>query len=314
MHMSRQAKITVVDWGTAPLERPSVLARAGIGGGFRDEGEIARGGNASVHRIYDEDLKRRVALKILDEASSSEPSSTLRFYQEARLTAQLRHPGIPAVYALGVGARPYYMMEFVKGQTFARRVGSLGRDRLRPENLSALAEAVARVAEVLAHAHARGVVHRDLKPDNIMLGDSGRPYVIDWGVAMVMRPTEAPDGWLSTPLPREPEGTFVGTPCCMAPEQAHGRPDLIDARTDVFGLGGLLYFVLTGELLYPGGSVGEIARLAGSGRVLSPHLRSGEMLPFGLSAVAMRALSPKRSARYATALDFAQALRAAIRL
>jgi hypothetical protein len=179
------------------------------------EGELGRGGMAVVYRVLDTRLGRRIALKVMDDGSELAG-------EEARIVAQLEHPGIVPLYDAGTlpDGRFYYAMKLVEG---LRLDEFLERESTLPERLRIFQK----VAEAVAFAHSRGVIHRDLKPRNIMVGAFGEALVMDWGVA---RRTDA--------APERP-GTVVGTPRYMAPEQAAGSA-APDPRADVFSLGALL--------------------------------------------------------------------------
>ncbi|HEU4520829.1 MAG TPA: serine/threonine-protein kinase [Thermoanaerobaculia bacterium] len=181
--------------------------------------EIARGGMGVIYEAEDRDLQRRVAIKVLGTDLVS-PEAVERLRNEARIIAQLEHPGIVPVHDVGVlpDGRAWYAMKLVRG------------DVLRPEGRSRteLLRTFLRICEAVAFAHAHGVVHRDLKPENVMIGSFGEVLIMDWGVAMAM------DGL------REETGLIVGTRGFMAPEQERGASAAVDQRADVFALGAML--------------------------------------------------------------------------
>ena len=184
-------------------------------------GEIGRGGMGVVYAAQDRELDRRVALKVLHFADES---------GEARILAQLEHPGIVPVHDSGIlpDGRLFYAMKLVDG----RRLDAFAAtDHPLAERLRLLVK----ICEPVAFAHARGILHRDLKPENVMVGPFGEVLVMDWGVARQLAGGA------------EQEGTIVGTPAYMAPEQAAGRMADIDERSDVYGLGAILRFLLQGE-------------------------------------------------------------------
>jgi serine/threonine protein kinase len=190
-------------------------------------GTIGRGGMATVYLARDRDLDREVALKVVDvpEGSGKAAERTLR---EARILARLEHPGIVPVHDVGTlpDGRVWYVMKRVRGQRLD--------DYARAASLAERLRAFLRICEAVAFAHAHGVIHRDLKPENVMVGPFGEVLVMDWGVAKVGEGQDA-------------HGTILGTPGYMAPEQERGDIERIDERTDVFGLGAILGFLLNGE-------------------------------------------------------------------
>jgi serine/threonine protein kinase len=270
---------------------------AGAGDAARDPGrqrseryelldEIGRGGMGVVYRALDRDLGREVAIKVPHEAGSSALERRLR--NEAHVLASLEHPGIVPIHDVGrfADGRLFYVMKYVRGRTLRQHLGEFGglNDRLR---------VFERVCEPVAFAHAHGCIHRDLKPDNVMLGAFGEVMVMDWGVArLATADTElsAPaDAW--APDGTQP-GTVVGTVGYMAPEQARGSSVAIDQRADVYSLGAILYLLLTGE-----------APPRDSDPVAAIRRRAG--LPRPLRSICARALAADPGNRYATVAELA---------
>lgn len=224
------------------------------------EREIGHGGMGDVYRARDEQLGRTLAVKVLQEKHQHNGDLQSRFLEEARLTGQLQHPGIPPLHELGTTCddRPFFSMKLVKGQTLA----DLLRGRKDPgEELSRFVSMFLQVCQTVAYAHAHRVIHRDLKPSNIMVGAFGEVQVMDWGLAKVVTgegPTEEGVEGASTirtgrPAGEEPgtePGSVLGTWQFMAPEQARGETHRLDERCDVFGLGAVLSVILTGEPPY----------------------------------------------------------------
>jgi len=210
---------------------------------------IARGGMGVVYAAEDEKLNRRVALKVLDSTGAA-PELTQRLIREARILAQLEHPGIVPVHDVGTlpDGRVFYTMKFVEGARLDRFVTQLSS---LPERLRLFL----RICDAVAFAHARGVLHRDLKPANVMVGSFGEVLVTDWGLAKIVQEDFSPEETtLASPKKNQSQeetqstvvtghGTVMGTPGYMSPEQARGETEKIDVRSDVFSLGALLKFV-----------------------------------------------------------------------
>src|SRR5581483_2145964 len=225
--------------------------------------EIARGGMGVVYRATDTVLNREVAVKVLADRFGANPGAARRFADEAQISGQLQHPGIPPVHDLGTlpGGRPFLAMKLIKGRTLADLLG----DRPDPSaDRGRFVAIVEQVCQAVAYAHAHKVIHRDLKPHNVMVGAFGEVQVMDWGLAKILgdRPAGAgePAVTVGTEIRtlREPDdgftqaGSVLGTPAYMSREQAIGAVDQVDARSDVFGLGAVLYEVLTGAPPYAG--------------------------------------------------------------
>jgi serine/threonine protein kinase len=257
-------------------------------------GRIGRGGMATVYVARDRELGREVAVKV-PHGTHPTPAEGARLLQEARILARLEHPGIVPVHDLGTlpDGRVFYVMKRVQGTRLdehARATPSLG-ERLR---------VFMRIAEPVAFAHAHGVIHRDLKPENIMVGPFGEVLVMDWGVARIRGAPAIPGGEATT-LPAEltdtAPGTVLGTPGYMAPEQAVGDLDLIDARSDVYALGGILYYLLTGR---PPRGTADGAVSTGGSSARQPPRRWVPSLPRPLEAICLKALADAPGDRYAS--------------
>ena len=222
-------------------------------GRYENLGEIARGGMGMVYRVRDLALDRELALKVMLVRHRG-PEPRRRFVEEARVAGRLQHPGIPPVHEIGEleDGRPYYTMKLIDGQTLAAMLAA------RPDPQHDLARFVSifqSICQTLGFAHARGVMHRDMKPENVMVGAFGEIQVMDWGLAKVLgRPDQA------AVRPRGDgaseggslAGDVMGTPAYMPPEQALGQVDRVDERSDVFALGAILCEVLTGAPPYVG--------------------------------------------------------------
>lgn len=269
-------------------------------------GPLGEGGTARVTAVLDPVLGREAALKRMHRRHLTDPITVRRFLQEARVTAHMDHPGVTRVLDLGLDASdcPWFTMELVRGETLAAWVRRMRLRRLAPEVLRAAVGWLAQVADAVHHAHGKGIVHRDLKPENVICDPAGHAYVLDWGAAHLLSPAAAL-AW----APAEPQGSIVGTPCYFAPEQARGQVDRIDARTDVFGLGALLYFVLTGQPPYAPGPAPLVTWRAASGTVCDPRRHVPVGLPYALCRLAASSLDRDRAARPWSAGHVARALR-----
>ena len=235
-----------------------------------------QGGLGRVWLAHDTDLNRDVALKEILPEKAAHPEMWRRLLKEAQVAGQLEHPNIVPVYELARRSGdnpPFYTMRFVRGQTLGQAIASYhshrAEGRLDPLEQPRLLQAFVSVCQAIGYAHSRGVIHRDLKPVNVVLGGFGEVLVLDWGLAkMVDRPDEDKDlASLAITNDAETEPTRMGqtpgTPAYMAPEQAEGRLDLIDSRTDIYGLGTILFEILTGRPPHRGENLHElIARIA----------------------------------------------------
>ncbi|MFC1609933.1 WD40 repeat domain-containing serine/threonine protein kinase [Myxococcota bacterium] len=288
-------------------------------GHFTIVSEHGRGGHAKIYRAVDQHIGREVAVKILLEQHAEKwgsrptrvkpPPSIMRFVREARVTGQLEHPNIVPVHELGVreDGSVFYAMRLVRGETLARR---LSQCRTLTDRLKLLGS-FWDVCNAVAYAHSNGVVHRDLKPENTMVGQFGETVVLDWGIAKVRGERDEGAGDIKRQLSilkdsgiTVDDGMAIGTPRYMSPEQVMGRIGDIDERSDVWGLGAMLYELLTGEPPFEGELVVEVFE-----KVASAPLRSlGEVcpgVPPELAAVATRALKKKREERYQSASELA---------
>ena len=256
---------------------------------YRISKELARGGMGTVYLAEDTELDRRVAIKVL---STPETDNDLRerMIREAQIIARLEHPGIVPVHDVGVlpDGRVFYAMKYVRGSRldeYAAHVDSI-KDRLR--KFQAACDAV-------AFAHAHGVIHRDLKPQNIMIGLFGEVLVLDWGVAKILGKRSMVVSVEADPplMPKNNvdtlHGTIIGTRDYMSPEQACGEIDKLDERADVYSLGAVLYFLLTNQ-----------SPSQKRPRTINPKVSKPA------EAICLKAMAPEMNARYATAADLSR--------
>jgi predicted Ser/Thr protein kinase len=258
---------------------------------YRVEDRLGAGGMGVVYLARDLALDRLAALKVLPRGF--DPALRLRLMREARACASLQHPGIATFFETGEeGGEVFVAMEYVRGKTL-RAV--LREGALPPQRAVAVAEAI---LESLSHAHAAGVLHRDVKPENVMISDEGRVKLLDFGLAKHLA-AQGSGGELPTLSLLTSEGAIVGTPGFLAPEQLRGDPS--DGRADLFAVGAILYELLSGAPAFPGAT--PMARAAATLSVDPPLLRAGGM-PAGTEEVLFRALSRDPARRYATAGEF----------
>lgn len=276
----------------------------------------ATGGIGRVWLATDHELGREVALKELRPERAGDARLWARFLQEARVTGQLEHPGIVPVYELArrpKDQQPYYTMRFVRGRTLSEAAADYHRKRQAGKvgtfEILDLLNAFVTVCNTVAYAHSRGIIHRDLKCQNVVLGDFGDVVVLDWGLAKVIGASESPAETSRPPLDLPASGSdltvhgqVIGTPAYMAPEQAAGESAQLDARTDVYGLGAMLYEILTGQPPFAGAETEEVLRKVREEEPAPPrHLWPD--VPRALENVCLRALSKKPADRYASATE-----------
>ncbi len=226
------------------------------------ERSVACGGVGSIHAVFDGVLRRPLAKKTLLSVAQANPVLVRAFLREACITAQLDHPNIVPVHDFGIDAdsQVYFTMRLVQGPTLAERITELhvrgASSTDSQEGMLGLVEIIVRVCDALAFAHSRGVIHCDLKAENVMVGRFGQVYLMDWGFAQLvpLRPGQEADRRVQDPLPALPghltAGIAFGTPGYMSPEQAYARLDEMDERSDIFSIGALLYHVLAGHPPY----------------------------------------------------------------
>jgi serine/threonine-protein kinase len=262
-----------------------------LAGRYQIEARIGSGGMAEVFRGFDPVLNRTVAIKVLHQQYSRDASFVARFRREAQAAARLNHPNIVGVYDTGEDdSTQFIVMEFIEGRTLAE-VLATGR---RPSPVQA-AEMTQRVCAAITAAHAQGVIHRDIKPGNIMVTREGTVKVMDFGIARI-----------TTGVETAPQTSAVlGTASYLSPEQAQGQ--VVDARTDIYSLGAVLYEMLTGKPPFTGESAVAIAYKQVN-ETPPPPSQVNPDVPPRLDAVVMRALAKNPANRYQSAQDFASDL------
>lgn len=312
---------------------------------YRLGDEIAKGGMGSIMEAEDGPLKRTVAMKLLLPHVEGDEDSRRRFLREATVLGRLEHPNIVPIHELGrdENGRPFYTMKRVKGRTLAAILSAIQKGdetTIGHYTLDRLLNVFAKVCDAIAFTHFNGIVHRDLKPDNIMVGEFGEVLVMDWGVAKVLNdddqsaeeelraqadanPPATPDSEIVVGT-LTMDGAVVGTPHYMSPEQARGRLAEVDAQSDIFALGGILYTILTLRTPVSGRSIEEILKAivkgdirppesfnAGGGgkkntpsKNIFPHCPNGR-IPTAVSAITMRALAVDKANRYQNVVQLA---------
>ncbi len=287
---------------------------------------LDRGGLGIVSVALDTELNREVAFKEIRDDRVEDATHRQKFWLEAQLTGGLEHPGIIPIYGLGKSAsgKPYYAMRLIKGsnlhvhvRAFHERVQQ-GKTEFDGQSLRRILRRFLDVCEAISYAHSRGVLHRDLKPANIMLGPYGETLVVDWGLAKAMGISSAPDSQLDqdasvmaepeTPIRRSGSnaeatrhGSIVGTPSYAPPEQLSGQLDLIEVRSDVYGLGAILYEILTGQSP-ASGSLLDVIRTITTGKV-TPARTVNSQVPKSLDAVCRKAMALAPDDRYESASE-----------
>lgn len=251
--------------------------------------ELGQGGMGAIIKSLDPHLGRHVAMKTLHAELGLDGDEANRFIAEAQVTGQLEHPNVVPVYSLSRGPddRLFFTMKLVRGQTLAELLADMGPARLEMENLEKLIEIVIKVCDAIAFAHSRGVIHRDIKPDNLMIGGFGQVYVMDWGIAALSR----------SPHLASDAGKLLGTPAYMSPEQVKGRD--VGERADVYGIGGLLYTILTAQTPHQGENLNALLYDMLTEGVVPPEERVPDLsLPPELCRIAKKALALHQDDRH----------------
>jgi serine/threonine-protein kinase len=274
-----------------------------------------QGGLGRVWVARDNDLNREVALKELQEECAENPVAKSRFLKEAQITGQLEHPNIVPVYELGSRGedQPFYTMRFLRGATLRHAISDYHKKRKvgtdDPLELRRLLSAFVGVCHALAYAHSRGVIHRDVKPSNIAMGDFGEVVLLDWGLAKIAHAEDNVSDTLGltdgASGGETVAGRALGTPSYMSPEQAQGQLDLIGPPTDIYGLGATLFDLLTGKPPHKGETTAETLDRIIKGETPSARALNPAISPV-LDAICAKAMAKAPSDRYAKAADLAE--------
>ncbi|MBJ21089.1 MAG: hypothetical protein CL933_16910 [Deltaproteobacteria bacterium] len=310
----------------------SKLSSQGGSERYRARDEIARGGMGAILKVWDEDLRRPLAMKVAlrDDGGTTGAASDAnsqkrlsRFLEEAQITSQLDHPGIVPVHDLGIDAegRVYFTMQLVDGRDM-RDIVALAQREEEGWDLKRIVGVLVRVCEALAYAHAKDVVHRDVKPGNVMVGKFGEVFLMDWGLAKVLGREEELDAATSTIIhtlrsdgssaEHTIAGDVVGTPAFMAPEQALGRGDEVGPASDIYAVGAMLYLILTGQIPYQplGESVSALTILeAVKAGPPWPVKKINPDAPPELIAICEKAMAREVSDRFSEAMALGEELR-----
>jgi serine/threonine protein kinase len=273
------------------------------------------GGIGEVFTATDTELHRTVALKRLQDKEANNPESQRRFLLEAEITAGLDHPGVVPVHSLfrDEHGRHCYTMRFIAGKSLDDAVAAYHAGPPDPVAFRRLVQSFIQLCQTIAYAHSRGVIHRDLKPKNVMIGKFGETIVIDWGLAKIVGRTVAdafadPEATLrpvrAADLQETAMGTTIGTLPYMSPEQAVGRWDVISPATDIYGLGAVLFAILTGKAPIDGKNLPEFQQKIQRGDFPRPRTLN-PTVPKPLEAICLKAMALKPEDRYASARELA---------
>ncbi|MCP4716786.1 MAG: SUMF1/EgtB/PvdO family nonheme iron enzyme [Deltaproteobacteria bacterium] len=277
--------------------------------------ELGRGGMGAVFATVDQDIRRKVAMKVMLPGAGKKPAHIKRFLEEAQVTGQLEHPNIVPVHDIGIdeNSKIYFTMKLVKGdnlETVINRIADSDPAYTEKYTPGSLIQIFMKVCDGISYAHSCGVLHRDLKPENIMVGNFGEAMVMDWGLAKVLGRDDIQLGETNTKAQaaaspyKTMEGQVMGTPSYMSPEQALGKISELDERSDIFSLGAILYKILTLQAPYKGKSARDVLEKARKRVLQPPDVRTPDrVIPPELNAICLKALAREKTDRYASTLD-----------
>jgi serine/threonine protein kinase/Flp pilus assembly protein TadD len=322
LETSRSATDSTATRSPVPEEEVSATESAVLGDDrYRVLRSHAQGGLGEVFVAEDRELNREVALKEIRSEYARDKDFADRFLLEAQVTGHLEHPGIVPVYGAGhhSDGRPYYAMRFIHGESFDKAIsqfhgGTEEGEADSPERSVAFRQLLGRfvdVCQAAAYAHSKGVIHRDLKPGNVMLGRFGETLIVDWGLARVLdnpeRNGDSKGSWVRPtvgPASATRAGSALGTPAYMSPEQAAGDRDRVGPASDVYSLGAMLYEILTGKPSFDGNLVDVLDRIQ-RGKFSRPREVTSDV-PAALEAVCLKAMATDPADRYADAQEIAR--------
>ena len=296
-------------------EMPEVM-RPREGGKYRYIKTIGRGGMKVVLEVHDNDTMRNVAMALLPDISTRSKLEQGQFLREARITASLEHPNIVPVHDIGMDSSgsPYFTMKLLRGRTLAfvlKKLEENDPEYLKQYSFYRLMRIYNRICNAVAFAHSQGVLHLDLKPENVQIGDYGEVLVLDWGLARKIVPVQNVGHKISSKTRKirrsdaaPAENQVNGTPGYMAPEQISGGRHSCSPQTDIYSLGAILYAMITYKNPLNPGNIEQMLRDTLSGNILRPSLRAGgREIPYGIEAVVLKSMSLNPEDRYASVKD-----------
>ena len=297
---------------TVPQNMPEVM-RPREGSKYRYIKTIGRGGMKVVLEVHDNDTMRNVAMALLPDISTRSKLEQGQFLREARIAASLEHPNIVPVHDIGIDSSgsPYFTMKLLRGRTLAvvlKKLAENDPEYMKKYSFDTLMRIFTRICNAIAFAHSKGVLHLDLKPENVQIGDYGEVLVLDWGLARNVSPVQYPERKIGTKTRKikrldvpSDENQVNGTPGYMAPEQITGSTHCCSPQTDIYSLGAILYAMITYQNPVQPGEIGQMLRDTLSGNILRPSQRAADReIPFGIEAVVLKAMSLNPEDRYSS--------------